>query len=1131
MKNSLLLKRILLMSVCTFPLFALQIAFAGVLLASDIVVGQDHSDRHKSLDEIPITINAENITLKEAFDLIHYETGFTFAFVESKIPAEKRVDIHVHATSLEDLLLELSRDANLAFRRINNRIQVSKKTKNTRRIIEEIPTAQQQKITGKVISSEDDQGLPGVNVIVKGTSQGTVTDVEGNYSLDVPGEETVLVFSSVGYVQEEIAVGTQTVIDVSMVPDITSLEEIVVVGYGAQKKTNLTGSVSDIKTDDILYRPVTNISAGLSGLAPGVLVTQSHGGQAGNDGAIIRIRGIGTFNNSNPLIVVDGVPSESTSHMDDIDPNDIENISILKDAASAAIYGSRGANGVVLITTKKGVEGKPVFSYSGYAGLQKATRKLDMVSDFALYMEQANISSGSEVFDPADIQAWRDNPNDPLRYPNVDWYNEFVGSTSGIQSHNLAFRGGTEATQYRFSVSYLDQDGLLYGNNAKRYGIRTNLQSEVTKGVKMGGNLFFRWSDITPGRSWIDTRTPPGVPNIQHPDGRWGAGQQAAINSYGNPLAAIDKYKSEITEQRLLGDIFASWEIVSGLTVTGRLALNYNHEVRNSFASQYDLWDFKRDVVTLSVNTSGSHASSSQYQDYLLTANLLLDYVKSVGKHNFKVLGGYESLQFRNDAISASKLQFPNNEVQALNAGLIITGAGGNFVEWGMLSYFGRFNYDFGNKYLFEANFRADGSSRFKEDNRWGYFPAFSVGWLLSEESFMKGVSFIDQLKLRGSWGQLGNNRIGNYDYQPTYTINQNYSTNGKVLAGVAQTRLVNEDIKWEVTTTTDFGLDASFFEGKLSLTADYFHRETEGILTELPIPNFLGDKSNPTVNLASMVNEGFEISLGYRGKVGDLSYNVSGHITQTDNKVTDYFEDIKTGGTQIGYPYNSYFGYEAVGIFRTQEQLDNAPFHTSSTGLGDIEFKDQFTEDTDGDGIPDAGDGVIDSDDRVIIGKPIPKYFYGGNIGLQYKAFDLGIIFQGVAGRDVNTLYQAIKPLAWDVTGALHQRWVDEAWSQDNPDGELPRMYRTTFHGLSDDRSDFWVKDVSFFRVKNIQLGYSLPSTFINKLGMKKFRIYASSDNLLTLTNEEWGADPETANGDGIPNVTTFILGVNIEF
>lgn len=1127
MKSSLQ-RQLLYMSKLLLYGFVFQCLAYNFLLA--------HNGMTQDLSNVFLTVNLRNTSLEEAFSKIEKETDFKFLYSDGSIDLERVSKLGLYKqASLKEILISIARANKVRFKRINNTIIVDPlKNKKSKK---EIVVDTFEKIISGTVRSENNEPLPGVSVLAKGTTIGAVTDLEGKYNIAVPDDVVALVFSYVGYLTEEVEIAGRTIIDLMLTPDIETLSEIVVIGYGEQKKINLTGSVSDISRENLESRAITNISAGLSGLAPGVLVTQTTGGRAGQDGGTIRIRGIGTFNNANPLIIVDGIPSEGTGIMNDIDPNDIENISVLKDAASAAIYGSRGANGVIVITTKRGTAGKALFTYNGYAGWQKATSMPDYVSDFAVYMEQANINRGTEIFDPADIQLWRDNPNDPLLYPNVDWYEEQVGGTAGIHSHNLSYAGGTDATQYRFSLSYLDQDGLTSGNNFKRYGFRTNLQSEVAKGVNIGGNLFFRWSSLVPnllneGNGTINSGLVPGIPSIQHPDGRWGGPQQSAVGTVNNPHEFRAHRTDERTQQRLLGDIFASWEVIPGLTATAKLALNFNHQVRNTFSGRYDLWDFRRDVITrqLALGT-GRSATSRQDQDYLLTTNFLLDYQKSFGDHNFKLLVGYESLQFRDDFVSVSREQFPNNEVQAIDAGVLVSGSGGDIVEWALQSYFGRLNYNFAGKYFAEVNFRADGSSRFKAGNRWGHFPAFSAGWNIREEGFMQGVGFIDQLKLRASWGRLGNNRIGNYAYQSTYNLNQNYSFGGTVFSGIAQTALVNEDILWEETTTTDLGLDAAFFSGKLTFTFDYFERETEGILTGLPVPKFLGDKSNPTVNLASMVNKGFEVSLGYRGKIGELDFNVLGHVTQTDNEVTDYFEDIITGGTQIGFPYNSFFGLEAIGIFRTQEQLDAAATHRNNTDLGDIEFKDQLTEDTDNDGIPDAGNGVIDSNDRVIIGNRIPKYIYGGNIGFQYKGFDLGLIIQGVANRDVNTLGNGVRPIQWSDRGNLHQRWVDDAWSPENTGGTLPRLFQDTFTGLNDDVSTFWVKDLSFFRLKNVQLGYNLPASLINKYGMQKMRIYASVDNLLTITNEAWGFDPETASTDGVPNVRTIILGVNVGF
>ena len=689
------MKNKILQIIITISRYSL-VAFGIVAMTFSSMMAEKGNAQVKSVKEVRINVQLRNSSLKKVFKSIEDQTDFNFVFSDQRMDLKnEKVNLDLSGSTVEEALIEIAKQTGLKFRQVNQRISAIKASgRNNSAIVDILADVN---ITGKV-TDENGEGLPGASVVVKGTTNGTNTDLEGNYKLTVP-EDAVITLSYVGYQTQEIAIAGRSTIDIQMVLDAEQLEEIVVVGYGTEQKSNLTGSVSDISTDKLEARAVTNISAGLSGLAPGVLVTQTTGGRAGQDGASIRIRGIGTFNNSNPLIVVDGVASEGTGIINDIDPNDIENITILKDAASAAIYGSRGANGVVLITTKRGKAGEATFSYNGYTGWQDATRTPEYVSDFATYMEYANINRGTEIFDPADIEAWRNNPNDPLLYPNVDWYEEQVGRTARIQSHNLSFSGGSAATQYRFALSYLDQDGLTLGNEFQRYGLRTNVQSEVAPGVKIGGNLFFRWSELTPtltneGSGNVNVGLVPGIPNIQHPDGRWGGAQQSAVGTVNNPYAVIAHRKDEINQQRLLGDVFASWEVIEGLTATAKLALNYNHQVRNTFSSSYELWDFRRDIVNRQLATLRS-GSSRQDQDYLLTANLLLEYKRSFGKHNMKVLGGYESLQFRDDFVAVSRNDFPNNEVQAIDAGLETTGSGGDIVEWSLLSYFGRANYNY----------------------------------------------------------------------------------------------------------------------------------------------------------------------------------------------------------------------------------------------------------------------------------------------------------------------------------------------------------------------------------------------------------------------------------------------------
>lgn len=1081
-----------------------------------------------------INLSLKNATIKEAIQEIEAETGFLFIYQDELLDNKKRVSIEVEDESLVSILEQFEEQTATKAQVTEHQIVLQKSDSVSGN---ESNGKQEQKSVTGVVFNQEGESIPGVTVIVKGTTIGTVTDLDGNFKIDVPANSDMLVLSFVGMKTQEVSVAGKMVVEVVMLEETTGLDEVIIVGYGSQKKVNLTGSVASIDAEEMVARPVTNISSGLSGMAAGVQVIQNNGATAGSDGATIRIRGIGTMNDSNPLVVVDGVPSEGTGIMNDIDPNDIANISILKDAASASIYGSRGANGVILITTKRGQSGKPRVTYNAYYGMQKIPRLVEYVSNSADYMVLANRIRGTEIFPASEIQAWRDNPNDPLMYPNVNWNEEVFGGTSPIMNHSLGYSGGDEKTQYRFSLNYLDQDGIISGNQLQRLGVRTNLSSEVLDGFKLGGNMFFRWSDLTPNGVGYSIEASPVITTLQHPDGRWGGSQSSAVTSGEAPYADLANQVNERTDRRLMGDIFAEWEIISGLKATAKVALDYGQGISNQFNKRYDVWNFRTETIVdskeLATNRS---ASSRQNQNYQINTNLLLEYTKSFNNHNIKVMGGYETLQFRSDVLSVNKRNFPNNAVTGLDAGLELSGSSNPVAEWTMQSYFGRIMYNFKDKYMLEGNFRADGSSRFKDGNRWGYFPSFSAAWNISEEAFMSDIEAIDLLKIRASWGQLGNNRIGNYAYHSTYALNQNYSFNGQVYSGIAQTSLTNEEIKWEETTTTNIGVDATLLDGKLTFTTEYYIRQTEGILTELPIPEFLGAKTAPTVNLASMENKGFEFTAGYRGSVGDIKYNVSANLSTIDNKVTEYFGDIKTGPIQEGYAYNSFYGYESLGIFKSQDEINNAPTHRANTVPGDLRMKDQITEDTDGDGIPDAGNGVIGSEDKVIIGNPIPKYTFGANLGLRYNGFDFSMLLQGLAKRDKNTYSNAILPMNWANKGVIPQRWVDEEWNADsNPGGVLPNMglnNRDLNTGGVDGSniSDFWVKDVSYLRVKNIQLGYDLTASILKDKKISKLRVYVSADNLFTFTNEEWGFDPESTNNRTF-NVRTITVGVNVGF
>ncbi|MCL3781424.1 SusC/RagA family TonB-linked outer membrane protein [Prolixibacteraceae bacterium JC049] len=1065
-----------------------------------------------------LNLKMKNANIVEVFKAIERNSDYGFFFKNDQLDLKKRYSFNLNNASIDAVMDKVLSNQHLNYRVIENNIVISRNNTANQ--------AGNRLVKGKV-TDEEGVGIPGASVVVKGTTTGIVTDADGFFTLNVPEKTDVLVISFVGMKTQEVIYSGQKELNVTLKVDAIGLDEVVAVGYGTQKKVNLTGSISTVNEEALGSRSVTNLSSGLSGLAAGVTVSQGRGGKVGDEGISIRIRGIGTMNNNNPMVVVDGI----VSSMSDIDPNDIASLSVLKDAASAAIYGSRAANGVILITTKRGRKGEMKMTYNGYAGWQKATRLPDYISDFATYMEMNNTYRESNLYTQEDIDEWR-NSNDPLTHPNVDWFKEQVGNTAFLQNHSFSFSGGSDVTRYRFSLNYLDQEGLVLGNEQQRYSARANLETNMTRNFVVGGNIFFRWTELDPnpisdGGNGIDIGLVPAIPNIKSPDGRWGGAQHSSVGTTFNPLARLESNEKHNRYQHLLSDIFARWEIIDGLTFNGSVSLDWSNNMYRSFNKTFTVWNFREDVIDRQGTTNSGGMETKQA--YRLTSFETLTYQKKFDDHNFSIMAGHQAEKYRWENLKGGAKQYPNDEIQVLDAGLTDISTGGNIVEEAIESYFGRVNYDYKGKYLFEANVRADGSSRFRDGNKWGYFPSTSFAWRVSEEGFMESASFVDNLKLRGSWGMLGNQNINSYyPYQETYSINKNYSFAGQVYPGYASTSLVNQDISWETTEIISAAVEATLF-GKWNTTLEYFHKRTDDILAGLPIPKFLGAKSDPTVNLAEMVNQGVEFSTSYNGKIGDVKINVGGHVTWLKNELTDYYEDITTGGKQIGEVYNSYWGYEAVGLFKTQEQLDNAATHWNYTGLGDVEYKDQLTVDTDGDGIPDAGDGKIDSNDKVIIGKSIPTWTFGGNLNLEYKNFDFGLLWQGVADVDGSWMGNGNRLFAWGDRGLLHNMWTD-AWSEENPEAKWPRVWQKS-DGANRSTSTFWIRDISYLRIKNIQLGYTLPKRLVNNWGLGKVRVYMSSDNPFTITNWDLGYDPETRSTDAVPNTKTLILGINVNF
>ncbi len=995
----------------------------------------------------------------------------------------------------------------------------------------------QVKVTGVVKGSDNGQTLPGVSVSIKGTSTGVVSDKDGQYAIEVPAKGT-LVFSSMGYDVQEIKTDGKTVINVMLTSSVKGLNEVVVVGYGTQKKANLTGAVSGITSAQIEDRPVTGVTNALEGTMSGVTIV-SNNGQPGKDAGAINIRGIGTLNNTNPLIVIDGIISTPTD-MNAINPDDIDNVSVLKDAASSSIYGSRAANGVIAITTKKGKKGTSQITYSDYFGKQSATALPDYLPSWqaATLYNQARVNEGgTALYTPQQIQTFKDG-SDPFNYPNTNWLGLFYNGSGFQQNHYLGVNGGNDKTQYAFSVGYFDQDGITEKTNTQRYTTRLNLNTKVNDKLSAYANISYTYQPLTEPQSSLSAdqsfsqvirqinRISPIIP-VTYANGDYGH------ISDGNPLAWVNSPSfNDQNAYNLQGIAGADWEIVKGLHLKPSLAYKLAQNKNDNFVSSIQYYN---PDGSASGQANISNATDTYNSTTVVTPQVILDYGLKVGDHNFKALAGYSQEYTNYYTLSGYRQGFLNNALSDLDVAPT-TGetSTSDSYEQALQSVFGRVNYDYKGKYLIEGDIRDDGSSRFAPNNRWGVFPGASAGWRISEEDFFAPLkSAVQNLKLRGSWGQLGNQNItvaGTnylYPYIPTVSAGQNYPFGGVVVGGVAPVNGANTDITWETTTETDLGLDADFLNNKLSLTADYYIKNTTGILYNLPVGGTYG-LLPPVQNTSSVQNKGWEFGLTYHNRSGDFSYGVSGNISFVKNTVTSLgpsASPVINGATitKVGLPINSFWGYQSTGLFQTAAQVSAHATQNlgGPTGPGDLIYKDQ------------NGDGVIDGNDKVYLGSNFPKTTFGLNLNLGWKQLDLTAFFQGAANVQ-NMISGAILGQNGNAVGKPTSALLD-SWSPTNTNTDFPRLWiNYAQNNPSSNPSSFWVRNASYVRLKNVQLGYTLPKRWADAIGISKLRVYYSGQNLLTFTSFYKWVDPEAPLGESgydYPQVKINTIGLNVTF
>ena len=1007
---------------------------------------------------------------------------------------------------------------------------------------------QNLKVSG-VVTDEAGEPLIGVSVLVKGTTLGNITDLNGRFSLDVP-EGSILEISYIGYKTQSIKAQREPM-NIVLKEDAQKLDEVVVVGFGTQKKVNLTGSVSAVTGDDISKRPVANAAILLQGQIPGLRVNQGLG-QPGGEGTSFRIRGQGTFSSagSDPLILINGVPGSMTN----LDPSVIESVSVLKDAASAAIYGARAANGVILVTTKQGAVGDKVhISYHGNVGLHTPTKLYDRVTNSVEYMELANLawknSGTGKQYTQDQINLYRNNVGDP-QYPNFDWQ-DYMFRTAVVQTHNLSMAGSTEKTTYNVALNFVDQPGTMRGFKYRKYNATIDLTARITNFIKVGTYANLMYGETEQPRqgqndAFLSTLSQaptymPWLPDDGTGIRRW-TSSAYSFESHNKNMPAIigDNAMKRDNNFDINAQLWLEINLAKGLTWytkgAARLQSNKSKDWRGSTTYTYDYHTGERsselDKGGLGLSVGDGRRFYTNLYSYLKYDLSLVD-----NAHNFSLMVGYNQESEKYETLNAYRKDFAF-DLPVLNAGGTAdwSNSGGE-EEWAIQSLFGRFNYDFKERYLFEANMRYDGTSRISDENRWGVFPSFSVAWRATEEEFIKNLNlnWLNNFKLRGSWGQLGNQNIGLYPYQAMISGVDDYpftKTSDGVIIGYQQTAYANRNIKWETTTITDIGFDLQVFDG-LSVTFDWYKKTTDDILRSSQVSSLLG-LSAPTVNNGSVENKGIEVALIYAnmvkgGTFRGFRYNAGVYFDRSRNKLTEFGAE-EIGSYSIkreGLPYDEYYMLECIGVFADQAEINASPKQfNDNTQPGDLKYKDISGPD----GKPD---GVIDNYDRRTFSGRFPGFEYGINASATWKGFDLSLIGQGVADKKYYTTDWGVQPFMQG--SSPNKDYIKHMWTEENPYGaKHPKLYWQDMGGGKNTRpNSYYLKDASFFRLKNLTLGYTLPRVWTEKANISKVRIYFSGDNLLTLTPYK-GLDPER-NGDGrdaiYPQNRIYSFGLNVEF
>lgn len=1126
MENIGLLKMIKIMRFTIFILF---------LSLSQTFAVNSYSQQAK------LSLDMRNARLEDVLDRIEKNSEFFFMYNKSMIDVDRKVDIQVEEKNVNEVLNKIFANTDISYTIKDRQILLINSSIDGKG---ESITQQQKSISGKVTDSSGGS-LPGVSVVVKGTTNGTITDSNGNYSISNVPENATLQFSFVGMKGQKVAVGSKTILNIVMEEETIGLEEVVAVGYATQRKADLTGAVSVVKMDEMRTSPNANVMQALQGNLPGVKIGAD--GTPGTGGVSIRIRGYGSLTNNDPLIIIDGLPTNNPADVTTLSQNEIESIQVLKDASSASIYGSRAANGVIIITTKKAKGGTKV-SLESRIGVQTLARRIEMLDaqQYGDMLWQALKNDGKALTHPqygtgpnATIPKFlENNPNVPAA--NTDWLRE-IFQNAITQSHTVALSNGSEKASTLLSINYLNQDGLMITTNYERFSLRLNSEYKLSKALKIGENLSLSRAKTNMYSSsgafqsstamFAEALAQQPLLPVYNADGTY-AGPMSQMGDARNPVARLNQTKDNNTiDSRAFGNIYADLNILKDFTFRSNLAMDY--KTTNGFRFE-PKWTEGSRANTLNSLTLSDEEYTSWVWSNVLNYNIKLNKI-----HQIDALIGTEAAKFSRNFKTSSRQKFASETIdyQYLNAGEGTQSNSGYASVYTLLSYFGKVNYSLMDKYLLSATLRQDASSKLGSKNNSGLFPAFSVGWRISKESFLQNTDFISDLKLRYGWGRTGNQEIANYATFNTWRSSTEYTsydingTNTSAVPGYMVVQMGNPNLKWETTTQHNVGIDFSLWNNRIQSNVDYFYKKSTDMLIQPAVSAVVGEGAFPYVNGADMENKGFEFSVGLKEKQGsEFKYNIDFNFDIIRNKVTkvngvSYFEANGMARTLVGYPVSTFFGYIDDGLFQSDAKV---AAHAKQPGAkpGLIKFRDV------------NGDKVINASDRTYMGNPHPKFSYGLNLGSAYKGFDVSFFFNGVQGNDIYTRSVRQRLDFYNNNYGRSAR-VLQAWTPSNTNTKVP-ILSTGNPGDVQRHSTYFVEDGSYLKLKSFNIGYTFAESLVQRAGIANLHVFLQVQDVFTITKYE-GTDPELRSSSNplavgldsnlYPMPRTFTLGLNLSF